>query len=84
MGEFRYIRPKSILNSRSGYTVKSDVWSLGISLVEVAQGKHPYPGSDLALLFDMVVNGQPPCLDENHGYCPSLENFLNKCLKETS
>lgn len=29
--------------SHKGYDVRSDVWSLGITLMEVATGKFPYP-----------------------------------------
>lgn len=29
--------------SHKGYDVRSDVWSLGITLMEVASGKFPYP-----------------------------------------
>lgn len=32
-----------IVNSFAGYDVRSDVWSLGITMIELATGKFPYP-----------------------------------------
>ncbi|KAE8574051.1 Putative Dual specificity mitogen-activated protein kinase kinase hemipterous-like Protein [Halyomorpha halys] len=40
-----YMAPERIdpQRSKSGYDVRSDVWSLGITLMEVATGRFPYP-----------------------------------------
>ncbi|RZF33832.1 hypothetical protein LSTR_LSTR008955 [Laodelphax striatellus] len=46
-----------------GYDVRSDVWSLGITLMEVATGRFPYPkwNSVFEQLYQ-VVQGEPPRL----------------------
>lgn len=65
-----------------GYNVKSDIWSLGISLVELADGKHPYEGANAFKLLQMVVQEPSPCLDQDDRYPECLANFVAKCLKD--
>lgn len=50
-----------------GYDVRSDVWSLGITLMEVATGRFPYPkwNSVFEQLYQ-VVQGDPPRLTLEH------------------
>ena len=68
--------------SQRGYDVRSDVWSLGITLVETATGRFPYPKWNS--VFDQltqVVQGAPPQLHENDDrFSPDFINFVNTCL----
>merc|ERR1712071_441743 len=51
-----------------GYDIRSDVWSLGITLIEIATGKFPYPHWNS--VFDQltqVVHGDPPRLISSYG-----------------
>ena len=44
-GTCRYMAPERIDPSRStggGFRIQADVWSLGLTLLELATGKHPY------------------------------------------
>lgn len=50
-------KPERIDPQRAkGYDVRSDVWSLGITLMEVATGKFPYPkwGSVFEQLYQVT------------------------------
>lgn len=64
-----------------GYDVRSDVWSLGITLMEVATGYFPYPkwNSVFEQLYQ-VVQGDPPRLSPNENgnhFTMDFVNFVN-------
>jgi mitogen-activated protein kinase kinase 4 len=62
----------------------SDVWSLGITLIEVSTGQFPYPKwNSVFEQLQQVVHGDPPSLDpRENGKCFTIEfvNFVNTCL----
>ncbi|CAL2049226.1 unnamed protein product [Caenorhabditis brenneri] len=78
-----YLAPERI-TSLDKYDVRSDVWSLGITLYELATGKFPY--KQWNSLFDQiaaVANGDPPILRPDSGefsYSRPLVKFINTCL----
>uniref|UniRef100_A0A182UT57 mitogen-activated protein kinase kinase n=1 Tax=Anopheles merus TaxID=30066 RepID=A0A182UT57_ANOME len=80
-----YMAPERIDPQRAkGYDVRSDVWSLGITLMEVATGKFPYPkwGSVFEQL-SQVVEGDPPRLSTTYNgmeFSIDFVNFVNTCL----
>lgn len=77
-----YMAPERIDPQRAkGYDVRSDVWSLGITLMEVATGQFPYPkwGSVFEQLYQ-VVQGDPPRLTaayEDMRFSDEFVNFVN-------
>ncbi|KAK0168812.1 hypothetical protein PV327_002579 [Microctonus hyperodae] len=80
-----YMAPERIDPQRArGYDVRSDVWSLGITLMEVATGYFPYPkwNSVFEQLYQ-VVQGDPPRLspnDNGNHFTMEFVNFVNTCL----
>lgn len=84
-----YMAPERIRgesqNNLGTYTVSSDVWSLGLSLVEIACGKYPYPPETYANVFAQltaIVHGPPPELPEK--YSEEAKDFVSICLKKES
>merc|ERR1719507_566225 len=80
-----YMAPERIDPQRAkGYDVRSDVWSLGITLIELATGCFPYPKwNSVFEQLQQVVHGDPPRLDpKTNGSVFTIEfvNFVNTCL----
>ncbi|ESN98816.1 hypothetical protein HELRODRAFT_66729, partial [Helobdella robusta] len=79
-----YMAPERIdpKNFGRGYDVRSDVWSLGITLIEAATGKFPYPKWNS--VFDQltqVIEGDPPRLTQADGdFSKEFIDFVNTCL----
>ena len=59
--------------------LKSDVWSLGISLIELAEGKNPYDGYTTQGMMKEVCFGNPPSLSSSKGSKVFID-FVDKCL----
>ncbi|XP_066950218.1 dual specificity mitogen-activated protein kinase kinase 4 isoform X7 [Macrobrachium rosenbergii] len=85
-----YMAPERIDPARArGYDVRSDVWSLGITLMELATGSFPYPKwNSVFEQLTQVVQGEPPRLSPNENgntFSEEFVDFVNTCLiKEES
>ena len=64
----------------NGCTVmKTDVWALGISLIEMAEGKNPFDGCTSAIVRKRVLNEKPPTLSSSK-WSAEFVDFVSKCL----
>uniref|UniRef100_A0A1I7WSR8 mitogen-activated protein kinase kinase n=1 Tax=Heterorhabditis bacteriophora TaxID=37862 RepID=A0A1I7WSR8_HETBA len=53
--------------ANSDYDIRSDVWSLGITLVELATGKFPYPGHEFLILSAIMKEPSPRLNEQVNG-----------------
>ncbi|KAL2871844.1 mitogen-activated protein kinase kinase PBS2 [Aspergillus lucknowensis] len=63
------------------YSVQSDIWSLGLSIIECAIGRYPYPPETFNNIFSQlhaIVHGDPPTLPAE--YSDDAHSFVNACL----
>ncbi|XP_078604950.1 dual specificity mitogen-activated protein kinase kinase 7-like isoform X2 [Branchiostoma floridae x Branchiostoma japonicum] len=66
---------------RPDYDIRADVWSLGISLVELAMGSFPYKNckTDFEVLT-RVLQDDPPLLPPKQGFSLDFCSFVQNCL----
>ena len=62
-----------------GACLKSDVWSLGMSVIEMAEGKHPLASCTSFQMMKKVCDGEPPSLSSSE-WSSDLVEFVKKCL----
>ena len=80
VGSSHYMAPERIQGSKE-YDIRSDVWSLGISLVEMATAKYPYPRTDSVFaMLTCIVNDPSPDLSDSCS--PELTDFITQCLQK--
>ncbi|GAA6060479.1 hypothetical protein JCM10212_007110 [Sporobolomyces blumeae] len=82
-----YMAPERIKGESQGaatsYTASSDVWSLGLSIIEAAIGHYPYPPETYQNVFAQltaIVHGDPPSLPER--YSETARDFVARCLEK--
>ena len=75
------------------YSVKSDVWSVGLTLMELAIGRFPFDSSESAAgdrasagptgildLLQQIVHEPAPRLPKSDAFPSILEDMIQKCL----
>jgi len=76
-----YMAPERI--SGADYTIRSDVWSTGITLLELVQNRNPFP-SDLPPIELMmyITSGDPPRLEDENGryWSDEMKDFIRQTL----
>ncbi|XP_059610293.1 dual specificity mitogen-activated protein kinase kinase hemipterous-like isoform X2 [Phlebotomus argentipes] len=80
-----YMAPERIDPKKPEYDIRADVWSLGITLVELATGSFPYKGckTDFEVLTK-VLESDPPSLPTDQGFSVDFQDFVIKCLTKNS
>lgn len=88
VGTVTYMSPERI--SGRSYSYDSDIWSLGLTLVECALGRYPYPNNSNSIdeqqmgfweLLEFIVKAPAPSLPPDK-CSPELCAFVAACLQK--
>lgn len=75
----------------SGYDSSVDIWSLGITALELAKGRPPLSEYAPSRVFSMVVQNPPPALDDGASsssssgkrkFSSTFKDFISLCLQK--
>jgi len=63
-----------------GYDVKADLWSMGITAIEMAEGKPPYSNIHPMRAIFMIPSRPPPRLTDPDKWSKEFNDFIAQCL----
>jgi eukaryotic-like serine/threonine-protein kinase len=80
-GTVPYMAPEQLRGEKTD--TRSDIWSAGAVLYELATGKRPFVGSNTAVLINRIQNDAPvPPTQLNPALSPGLEQVILKTLEK--
>lgn len=77
-----WMAPEVIKGRNGGYDEKADIWSIGITTIELVTGLPPLSEHDpMKILFQIPTNN-PPTLDSNATLTYNVKDFVKYALKK--
>ncbi len=81
LGTIAYMSPEQLMGRR--VSTRTDVFSLGILLFELATGKHPFPGETETSTLAKILEREPPSLlAARPGLPQELGRIVGRCLEK--
>ena len=81
LGSPRYISPEQARSS-SRVDVRADIWSMGVILYEVLDGRCPFAGDTIGEVLSKILLHRPePIQDRRPDATPELAAVIDRCLQ---
>jgi TolB-like protein len=81
MGTVPYMSPEQVSGLKLDH--RSDIFSLGVLLYEMATGRRPFQGRSSAELASSILRDPPPPLEESRSDLPvGLSRLISRCLQK--
>jgi eukaryotic-like serine/threonine-protein kinase len=81
LGTVQYMSPEQALGKSVDH--RSDIYSLGVVMYQLATGKLPFSGSTPSDTLNRILNSQPEAIGRfNYNIDPALENIIRKCMEK--
>lgn len=71
-----------VVEQQSGYDHSADIWSTGITAIELAEGKAPLANMPAMKIIISIMNSSPPTLSDESKWSSNLQQFIDMCLQK--
>ncbi|XP_034933693.1 neither inactivation nor afterpotential protein C isoform X2 [Chelonus insularis] len=86
IGSPSWMAPEVVMSKsddpEGGYDTRADVWSIGITAIELAEGKAPFESMHATRALFQIVRNPPPSLYRPANWSDNFIDFINECLEK--
>lgn len=69
-----------VMEQSEGYDFKADIWSLGITAIELAKGNAPNSELNAMKVLLVILNSPSPTLSKHEDWSQEFRDFVDACL----
>lgn len=80
IGTPHWMAPETLMDN--GYDSKADIWSLGITCIEMAHGEPPWAKVPALRLVNKIVSDKCPSLRKDMNWTSEFQEFIRLCLQK--
>lgn len=78
-----WMAPEVMSQTENGYDSKADIWSLGITAIELTQGEAPNSELEPMKVLLVIMTSDPPTLNQfDTNWSQDFKDFISSCLKK--